>query len=171
MSTQLLDSPSASDISEALKEGDIPENATEMTILLLAYIREKEIQKFYRNSQKRIVSSVARNVLNQLSRQKRQHQNVLKTFYDELQAKNNENESIEEASTHYSLPMQTIAQHADFLEVCQLALELEKKCHDFFEDALNTIKNNSMAKAFKFLINNEKKYLEYLVYQFCTCTE
>lgn len=171
MQTQALESPSKSDISEALKEGDIPENASEMTILLLAYLREKEIQKLYIKSQKKITSSTARNILNHLSKQKIQHQDVLKSFYDEFNEKHKKNISIDDVIAGYSLPISALKRQADLFDVFQLTMEMEKKCHDFFEDALDSIKNNTLARAFKFLINNEKKYLEYLVCQFCANTE
>lgn len=171
MTTNLLVSPSESDISIALERGDIPDDASELTILLLAYIRENEIKKFYNRYKKRLKSPVSRKILNELAKQKAQHQDILKAYYHELSQKYQMPISIDEIVGEYSLPISQLKRHADLFDVFQLALELEKKCHDFFEDSLDYIKNKPLAKAFKFLASKEKKYLQYLVNQFCFSTE
>jgi len=171
MTTSILESPSESDISGALRWGDIPDDASEMTILLLAYIRENEIQKFYNKSKKRLASPTSRRIFNELSKQKIHHRDMLKAYYNELSGKYQMPGSIEELIGNHSLPMAPPKRHADLFDVFQLTMEVEKNCHDFFEDALDYIKNNSLAKAFRFLANKEKKHLQYLLNQFCTSTE
>jgi len=153
-------------LSDAIQQGDIPENASEMTIFLLSYLRERAIFKFYNEAVNKIELPQAKRILKALADEKKKYQSILNEFYQHFALSQSLPNSIDKLVGKYKLPLDKLSRNADLLDVFQQTMKVEKHSFDFYENALERCKNKSLQKLFKLFLECEKKYYYYLLTQF-----
>lgn len=155
-------------LSEALMRGEIPENANESTIFMLSYIREKAILKLYKEAMLKIEFPQAKKIFHALMNEKKKYQSVLNEYLEQINPHDSSAGSIEKFILDYKLFLEKLKTGTDMLDVFQYAMNVEKTSFDFYENALEICRNNTLKKLFKILLDCERHYYQYLLMQFAS---
>ena len=153
-------------ISEAIRNGSIPEDASEMTILFLSCLREQIILQHYTESSRNVELPEAKKILFTLAAERKKHQSFLTEFYQKLAPSFNCPEEIDASVMNNSHALEGMNKQADLLDVFQQTLLVEKNSFDFYEKAFELCRNQTLQKLFRFFMEREKKHYDYLISQF-----
>lgn len=165
MAGEGLQQPIGPILSEAIQNGSIPEDASEMTILFLTCLREQIILQHYTDSSSKVELPEARKILFTLAAERKKHQAFLQEFYQKLAPSFDCPEKFD-VSVVDPNTLEGLNEQADLLDVFQQTMQVEKSSFDFYEKAFELCRNSTLQKLFRFFMEREKKHYDYLISQF-----
>jgi rubrerythrin len=166
MANEGLQQPIEPILSEAIQNGSIPEDASEMAILFLTCLREEIILQHYTESSNKVELPEARKILFTLAAERKKHQSFLQEFYLKLAPSFDCPEKFDSSLVDPANTLQGLTKHADLLDVFQQTMRVEKSSFDFYEKAFELCRNSTLQKLFRFFMEREKKHYDYLISQF-----
>lgn len=166
MASEGLQQPIEPILSEAIQNGSIPEDASEMTILFLTCLREQIILQHYTESSNNVELPEAKKILFTLASERKKYQSFLQEFYQKLAPAFDCPNGIDTSVLNNSTTFQGLNKQADLLDVFQQTLLVEKSSFDFYEKAFELCRNRTLQKLFQFFMEREKKHYDYLISQF-----